>query len=109
MFFTKKQKLFLKLLLLQELDEEQAIIKYVLSNNKIEVHEMYLARKAEGFFSVLIQKHLWWDETKFIKIFILSSDQFNYILNLEEDGLTNPNINVKKPITAAEKLAVTLR
>ena len=110
MSLTKKQKLILKLLLLQQIEEEQAIIKYVVSKNKNEVHEMYLAREAEGFFSVLIEKHLWRDETKFREFFRLSWDQFNYVLNLvEEDIKTNPSIKIRKPISAAEKLAVTLR
>jgi len=110
MSLTKKQKLIVKLLLLQEVEEEQAIIKHVLSNKKNEVHEIYLTRETEGFFSVLIEKHLWRDETKFREFFRLSWDQFNYILNLiEEDITTNASIKVQKPITAAEKLAVTLR
>lgn len=84
-----------------------AIIKYIISKNK---NEMYLAREAEGFFSVLIEKHLWRDETKFREFFRLSWDQFNYVLNLvEEDIKANPSIKIRKPITAAEKLAVTLR
>jgi len=100
MSLTKKQKCILKLLLLQHVEEEQAIIKYVLSKNKNEVHEMYLSRKAEGFFSILIEKHLWRDETKFREFFRLSWDQFNYVLNLvEEDIKTNPSIKIRKPIT----------
>ena len=91
MSLTKKQKLILKLLLFQQVEEEQAIIKYVVSKNKNEVHEMYQAREAEGFFSVLIEKHLWRDETKFREFFRLSWDQFNYILNLVEEDITiNP-------------------
>ena len=71
-FKKKKQKLIIKLLLLQEVEEEQAIIKHVLSNKKNKVHEIYLTREAEGFFSVLIEKHLWRDETKFLEFFRLS-------------------------------------
>ena len=61
------------------------------------MHEMYLARKAEGFFNVLIEKHLWRDEIKSREFFRLSWDQFNHILNLvEEDIKTNPSIKIKK-------------
>jgi len=69
MSLTKKQKCIIKLFLLQQVEEEQAVIKFVLSKNKNEGHEMYLAREAEGFFSVLIEKHLWRDETKFREFF----------------------------------------
>ncbi|KAL4149524.1 hypothetical protein QTP88_003457 [Uroleucon formosanum] len=96
--------------LLRNIEEEQAIIKYLITKNQNEVHEMYLAREAEGCFSVLIEKHLWRDEIKFREFFRLSWDQFNYVLNLvEEDIKTNPSIKIRKPITAAEKLAVALR
>ncbi|VVC26297.1 Hypothetical protein CINCED_3A021485 [Cinara cedri] len=109
MSLTKKQKCIIKLLLLQQVEEEQTIIKYAPTKNKNEVHETYLARKAEGFFSVLIEKRLWRDETKFREFFRLNWDQFNYILNLVVEGIkTNPSIKIIKPITAAEKLAVTL-
>jgi hypothetical protein len=46
----------------------------------------------------------------FRKLFRLNWYQFNYILNLvKEDIKTNPNIRIRKLITAAEKLAVTPR
>lgn len=58
MSLIKKQKFILKLLLLQQVEREQTIINYVLKKYKNEVHEMYLARESEGFFSVRIEKHL---------------------------------------------------
>lgn len=45
---SKKQKLILKLFLLQEV-EEYAVINHILSENN-EVHQMFLARKTEGGF-----------------------------------------------------------
>jgi hypothetical protein len=69
MFETKKQKLILKLILWQEVDEDQGIIKYVMWNEKNEVHKMFLAKKIEEFFSVLLVKHLWQYETKFREFF----------------------------------------
>jgi len=86
---TKKQKKFLKLHLL---------------------HQMFLSRKTEGFFNILIEKHLWRDRKNIGEFFRLNWDQFNYVLNLiEEDIKTSPSIKIPEPITAAEKLAVTLR
>jgi hypothetical protein len=109
MSLNKKQKLILNLLLLQEVDEEQTIINRVVFK-KHKAHEMFLARKTEGVFSILIEKHLWRDESKFREFFRLSWDQFTYVLNIIENDITSsPSIKFPKPITAAEKLAVTLR
>lgn len=66
--------------------------------NNNEVHEMYLAREAEGFFNVPIEEHLWRDEIQGISQ-IKSWDRFNCILNLlvEEDiKKTNPSIKIKE-------------
>lgn len=96
----------LNLLILQEADEEHAIIKHVIENaEKNKTHDMFLARKSEGFFSILIEKHLWRDEKKFREFFRVSCDQFYYILNIiEEDIKTSLSIKIPEPITAPEKL-----
>lgn len=107
---TEKQKEFLKLLLLHEAEEEEAIVNYIFTNEKNEAHQMFLSRKTEGFFNILIERHLWRDGKKCREFFRLNWDQFNYVLNLiEEDIKTSPSIKVPEPITAVEKLAVTLR
>lgn len=70
-------------------------------------HKIFLPKKTEGIFSILIKKHLWRVESKFKKSFRLSRDQFTYILNIiEKDTTTITSIRFSKP-TAAEKLAVT--
>lgn len=102
----------LNLLLLQEADEEHAVIKHIILRNaeKHKTHNMYLARKTEGFFSILIEKHLWRDEKKIREFFRVSCDQFLYILNIVGENIkTSPSIKIPDPITAAEKLAITLR
>lgn len=59
MSLTKNQKFISKLLLLRRVEEQRAIIKHVLSNNKKnKVREMYSTREVEGFFSVLIEKKI---------------------------------------------------
>jgi hypothetical protein len=71
---------------------------------------MYLTGKANRFFSVLVEKQLWRNEIEFREFFRLSWNQFYYILNLDEENIkTNLTINIRKPITATEKLPVTLR
>lgn len=103
------EKKAIRLLLLEEIDEEDAIIRRFLKNKK-SIHNMFLGRKSEGFFSILIEKHIFRDETKFREFFRLSWEQFIYVLNLIEDDIKcNPSNRVSEPITAAEKLAVTLR
>jgi hypothetical protein len=59
MSLNKKQKLILSLLLLQEIDEEQTIVNKIMFNNSNKAHEMFLIRKTEGVFNILIEKHLW--------------------------------------------------
>lgn len=109
MLLSKKKKVLLHLLL-EEVDEEEMIIKHILCNKTKKVHEMFRARKMEGFFNILIEKHLYQDDRKFREFFRLSWDQFNYVLNLIEDDIKiNPCNRVGEPITAAEKLAITLR
>lgn len=75
MYLTKKQKLILDLLVLQEVNKEQNIVKYVLTNVKNGVRELFLTRKTEEFISVLIEKRLWRDEAKFREFFRFSWDQ----------------------------------
>jgi len=55
---TKKQKLMLNLLLLQEADEEHAVIKHAILRNaeKNKTHDIYLAIKIKCFFLVRISK-----------------------------------------------------
>jgi len=94
-------------LLLEEIEDEEIIIDQVITK---EVHDMFQSRKKEGFFSILIEKHLFSDEKKFREFFRLSWEQFNYILNLIEDDIKSNRTNrVREPISPAEKLAVTLR
>jgi len=102
----QKKKVLINMLL-EEIEGEEMLIDQVSSKN---VHNMFRKRKEEGFFSVLIEKHLFRDEKKFREFFRLSWEQFNYVLNLIEDDIkSNPCNRVKEPISAAEKLAVTLR
>jgi len=71
MLLSKKKKVLLHLLL-EEVDEEEMIIKHILCNKTKKVHEMFRARKMEGFFNILIEKHLYRDDRKFREFFRLS-------------------------------------
>jgi len=98
-------------LLLEEINEEETIIEHAIKlNNMKKTHNLFLTRKIEGFYNILIEKHLFKDEQKFREFFRLSYDQFNYVLNIIEDDIKiNPSNRVRQPITPAEKLTITLR
>ena len=65
---------------------------------------MFQKRKEEGFFSVLIEKHLLRDEKIFREFFRLSWEQFNYVLNLIEDDIkSNPCNRVKRTLPGQTK------
>lgn len=111
MLRSKKKKMLIKLLLLEEINEEETIFEHAIKiYNTKKTHNLFLTRKIEGFYSILIEKHLFKDEQKFREFFRLSYDQFNYVLNIIEDDIkTNPSNRVRQPITPAEKLSITLR
>lgn len=99
-------------LLLEEIDEEEEII--LLQQNTDErnadVHPIFQRRREEGYFNILINRHLLQDEKKFREFFRLNIGQFNYILDLiKEDIRKDSSSKYPYPITPDEKLAVTLR
>ena len=96
MSLNKKQKLILNLLLLQGVDEEETIINRVVFNKYNKAHEMFLTRKTEGVYSILIEKHLWRDESKFREFFRLSRDQYTYVLNIIENDITTNTKTITK-------------
>jgi len=72
--------------------------------------KIFKNRASEGFFEILINKHLKNNEIKFRDFFQINHDQFEFLLLLVEKELTvQPSNGVRKPISPAEKLAVTLR
>ena len=74
------------------------------------INKMFLKRKDEGVFKILISKHLRDEEERLKKYFRFTREQFASILQCIEDDLRVPSYNrVKSPITPAEKLALTLR
>jgi hypothetical protein len=67
MLHQQKKKILINLLL--EEIEEDIFIEEVITKR---VNDMYSTRKEEGFFSVLIEKHLFRDKNKFRQFFRLS-------------------------------------
>jgi len=99
------------LLLLEEEEEEDNTYNPLLSGTKRNsINKLFTTRVEEGFFEVLIKGHLNDNKKKFRDFFRLNYDQFIFILSLIKDDISLPPSNrVQKPITADEKLAVTLR
>lgn len=71
---------------------------------------MFKTRRTEECFNALIRRHVLrpTDQIKFKDYFILTIEQFNFILSLiESDVKRNPTPFVEKP--SSEKLSITLR
>lgn len=99
----------LKLVLLEEEEDEEQILFHHVFLKRRGIKKMFLKRTEEGYFRLLIN-HLKEDEIKFREFFRLNSEQFDFVLALIQNDLTKPGTNVVPcPITAEEKLAVTLR
>jgi hypothetical protein len=97
-------------LLEEEEEEDQLLFSYLLPNKRKSTNILFKNREFEGFFEILINRHLLENETKFREFFRINYEQFNFILSLVEFELTKePSNRVKNPISAAEKLAITLR
>lgn len=84
------------------LDEDD----FIFSNLKLKkVNKWY--RNTEGFYAILISRHLKIKNTKFREFFRVNIDQFDFLLSLIKNEITLPPN--KKPISSAEKLSIILR
>jgi len=98
--------------LLEEEEEEDNLFlrNYLNPNKRKPTNVLFNNRVFEGYFEILINRHLFENETKFREFFRINHNQFNFILSLVEFDLTKqPSNRVKTPISASEKLAITLR
>jgi hypothetical protein len=96
--------------ILNDDDEEDFYVLRKYAKCRKKVCEMYNNREKEGFFKLLINRHLIDDEERFKRYFRLTRERFSYVLNLIKEDFNTYSCNrVKKPITAAEKLTLTLR
>ncbi|KAL4134941.1 hypothetical protein QTP88_006621 [Uroleucon formosanum] len=85
-FFIKKFKMscqreLLSYLLLEEIKEEEFLIEQLLvEQSNANEHPLFTSRPEEGFFEILVNRHLIHDDKKFREFFRLNIDQFNYIV-----------------------------
>lgn len=73
-------------------------------------HALYRQRSVDGAYNVLVDRYLMDDDTKFREYFRLTPHLFSSVLELiksEVDGI--PTNWLPKPITAHQKLCITLR
>jgi len=96
--------------LLEEEEEEFELFSSLHSRKRKPVDNIYKFRESEGVFEILINRHLSKNETKFREYFHINYKQFDFLVSLIEVELCKePSNRIKKPITVAEKLALTLR
>lgn len=97
-------------LILLEEEEDEQLLQYSLLQERRATHDIFKQRKQEGYFNLLINGHLREDENKFREFFRLNPQQFDFVLSLIQDYIQKSGTNfVQVPITAEEKLALTLR
>ena len=106
---SRGKRIALKFLLAEDIDEEQLVMD-MYGKKRAQTHDIFHLRSEVGIFNKLIVQHLRDDPKKFAEFFRLSSDQFDFLVELVEDDLTKQSTNFRLyPITPEEKIAVTLR
>lgn len=106
---TNNKKMVAILLLEMEEEEELVMANLKVSKNK-PVDKLFLCRDTEGSFNITVQRRLFGNETKFREYFRLSTELFQFVLSFVEDDISKKARNrVKCPISAEEKLCITLR
>jgi len=97
-------------LIQDELEENELLFSYLIPKKRKSIDSLFLNLESEGYFNILINRHLFENDIKFREFFRINREQFNFLLSLIEVELTKlPSMRVKDPISAAEKLAITIR
>lgn len=109
MDFERKRKLC-ALLLLEEEEEEEILLSSMHLKKRDTASAIFLNRKKEGTFKLLVEPRLYVDQNKFRQYFRLNYELFTTVLSfIENDIKTNPYNRHKDPISPQEKLCITLR
>jgi len=97
-------------ILREEEDFEDELLLRMIPEQRNAFNSIVSTRKIEGFFKQLIEGHLLNNDAKFREFFRVNKEQFYFILSLVKKYLTKePTMRVPEPISADEKLALTLR
>lgn len=79
-------------------------------NQKRKTNQMIAQRTQEGVYTLLIEKYLMNSDKEFKDHFRLSHTEFDYVLsNISADLQPQPNNFRSNPISAKQKLCITLR
>lgn len=82
----------------------------LLFQKRRKTRQMISNRSAEGAFNILIEKYLKTEEDQFVQYFRVSSRLFYSILDHISNDITKPpSYRVTNPISAEQKLCLTLR
>lgn len=96
-------------LLDDECDELFVLLQLIRFKRK-SVREMILNRESEGVYNLLIKKYLMSEDDQFVKYFRVNMGLFYNILDhISCEITTAPTNRIQKPISAEQKLCVTLR
>lgn len=86
-----------------------AILRH-LSIKRKKTHKMFLKRKSEGAYSILIERHLYFDDEKFFEYLRMPLSSFHTILNIISDDIQlAPSKRIRQPISPSQKLCIALR
>lgn len=103
MWNNKKKKVVLAYYLYKKKQKETVKCK-----RSLWVHPILLEREEYGAFHTLFRK-LEEDETKFFNYFRMKKETFQLLLTAIYDKITHEDTDMRKSISPAERLAVTLR
>ena len=76
---------------------------------KVWVRKIYKMRERKGAYNTLVQEMRTEDREEHFRFFRMSPERFDHLLSLVSPYITKKNTNFRKAISAAERLAVTLR
>lgn len=110
--FRMNQSNVSRILLLTDNDDEDEFLEILqlLPIKRKSTRAMILNRESEGAFNLLIKKYLMTEEDSFAKFFRITPHLFYKLLNkISSDITTLPYNRNPNPITAEQKLCLTLR
>ena len=76
---------------------------------KMWVRDIFKNHKNQGAYHNLVQEMMFSDRESYFKYMRMSPERFEHLLSLIEPIVTKQTTNLREPISAGERLSVTLR
>ena len=73
------------------------------------VREIFKGRKNQGVYNNLVQEMRLGDRESYFRYMRMSPDRFEHLLSLIEPLVKKETTNFREPISASERLSITLR